>query len=260
MDIKDIESSLYSLRTIKIDKNRKEESIQLLMERAHGDGIKPRPGFFYKMIRQLNYIDQWVFICQLAMLMIGLWLVLLHTNSLSETQITVLSIALFGALLSVVNLYESYKSYQYKMWELEAACRYSLSEVILQRYILTGGISIGAMLVLAAVTSVKISESIFKMAGIYMLPLMLVCIIYLKCLKFSQRRFKSHAVISAATAAVLTVLTGSIIVLRFIQESGIEETMLYWILGAGFLATAVLYVKSVAELGKLGEEELQWEI
>ena len=62
-------------------------------------------------------------------------------------------LASVGDGLAALDAAEVHKSYKYQMWEIEASCANSLREVMLQRLLLSGGVSVHTCLWGAAVSA-----------------------------------------------------------------------------------------------------------
>lgn len=242
-------------RSIPIDRKKRAESIKHIMSEAQKTEISRRESFVRKLLRQMTYIDYRVYAVQLLLLAVGLWLIIMHTNEASETMMTQMLVAVLGAVFSVLDIYESFKSYKYNMWEIEAACQFNLKEVILQRHLIVGTTGIGCMLLLSAVTSAKTSQSFLYVTVMYMLPLMTICVVYLKILKLNRGKYSTAfitVVMTAFTAVFMTVYT---VVLRLMQEN--EGVYRFLFLGC-FIVTALYYVRNIWEFGSMSEEEIGW--
>lgn len=250
-----LKSKLIQAGHMLVDERKKADSIRYIMAEAKKTEIKAHDYFLKKLLRQMTYIDRRVYAAQLLLAVVGVWLILLHTNSASETEMTQLIIAVLGITFSVLDIYESFKSYKYKMWELEAACRYNLKEIILQRHIIVGTISIALMILLAAVTSAKTSQSFLFITGMYMIPFMIVCIIYLKVLRLGCGRLSNVLVTAAMTVFGIVFMILYTVVIRLLQENDGVYHLLF--LGC-FIITILYYAKSIAEIGDMSEEEIGW--
>lgn len=252
---KKLKESLIHAGHMPVDEHKKANSIRYIMAEAQKTEIKSHEYFIKKLLRQMTYIDRRVYAVQLLLAAIGVWLILRHTNSAPETEMTQLLMAVLGAAFSVLDIYESFKSYKYKMWEIEAACRYNLKEVILQRHIIVGAIGMICMILFAAVTSIKTSQSFLFVTGMYMMPLMAVCIIYLGILKLSRGRLSTALLTVSMTVFGVVFMILYTIIIRMVQENDGICRLLFF---GCFMIMVLYYIRSISEIGNVSEEEIGW--
>ena len=182
---------------IQIDETRKQEQIHLLMQEAAHMEPQPKKSLLAQILVQSGYLSRWMLIIQAAFLALGLLL-------LSGEEYS--GIPLQAVL--ILDAAEVHKSYKYQMWEIEASCANSLREVMLQRLLLSGGITTFILMLLAAFASVQLRISLIQLLSFFLSPFLLVTGSYLYLLRHLRGRMNEMILLAAVILCGMGLMLG----------------------------------------------------
>ena len=113
-----------------------------------------------------------------------------------------------GMILAALDAAEVHKSYKYQMWEIEASCANSLREVMLQRLLLSGGITTFILMLLAAFASVQLRISLIQLLSFFLSPFLLVTGSYLYLLRHLRGRMNEMILLAAVILCGMGLMLG----------------------------------------------------
>ena len=111
-------------------------------------------------------------------------------------------------ILAALDAAEVHKSYKYQMWEIEASCANSLREVMLQRLLLSGGITTFILMLLAAFASVQLRISLIQLLSFFLSPFLLVTGSYLYLLRYLRGRMNEMILLAAVILCGMGLMLG----------------------------------------------------
>lgn len=247
--MKDIENILLEHQPIEVDQQIKEIQIQSLMIEVSKTDFVCKSSFFKDIMIQIPFIDKKCILLQALLLLIGIWITF---NSPSENIKTTLNIiSSIGAFLAVIDMIETWKSHQYNMWEIEAACKNNLQELMMQRYLITGAISILIIVILSIAATINLNLGFVSTLLYFMIPFMFVCWGYLKLLKISNHRINEAVLLSV-------VLFVSVVIIVLVMNLKIYSINDFNMLGLVFIVILILYLKEMIVFVNELKEGFEW--
>lgn len=247
--MKDIENILLEHQPIEVDQQIKEIQIQSLMIEVSKTDFVCKSSFFKDIMIQIPFIDKKSILLQALLLLIGIWITF---NSPSENIKTTLNIiSSIGAFLAVIDMIETWKSHQYNMWEIEAACKNNLQELMMQRYLITGAISILIIVILSIAATINLNLGFVSTLLYFMIPFMFVCWGYLKLLKISNHRINETVLLSV-------VLFVSVVIIVLVMNLKIYSINDFNMLGLVFIVVLILYLKEMIVFVNELKEGFEW--
>lgn len=247
--MKEIEKLLLQYHPIEIDQQRKEQQIKSLMNDVKATNVINNQSFIRNIIIQIPYIDKKSILLQIILMIIGVWLT--YDLPAVNVKTTINIISSIGAFLAIVDLVETRKSYQYHMWEIESSCKNSLRELMIQRYLITGILSILVIVILSIVTTVNLKIGFVNLLLYFMTPFMFVCWSYLKLLKITRNHINEAVLLSS-----ILLVCGMIMI--FISNLDIYSFYEVKEVGLAFGIVLLLYLYEVISFVGTSREETEW--
>ena len=143
-----------------------------------------------------------------AFLALGLLLLSGEEYSGIPLQAVLILVPFGGMILAALDAAEVHKSYKYQMWEIEASCANSLREVMLQRLLLSGGITTFILMLLAAFASVQLRISLIQLLSFFLSPFLLVTGSYLYLLRHLRGRMNEMILLAAVILCGMGLMLG----------------------------------------------------
>lgn len=193
---------------IQIDETRKQEQIHLLMQEAAHMEPQLKKSLLAQIVVQSGYLSRWMLIIQAAFLALGLLLLSGEEYSGIPLQAVLILVPFGGMILAALDAAEVHKSYKYQMWEIEASCANSLREVMLQRLLLSGGITTFILMLLAAFASVQLRISLIQLLSFFLSPFLLVTGSYLYLLRYLRGRMNEMILLAAVILCGMGLMLG----------------------------------------------------
>lgn len=247
----DIKRKLLEYQTIEIDQEIKELDIQKLMNVVDNTDFITNHSFIKNIIIQLPYIDKRSLILQLVLLVMGIWIIIKNKGNYESLNTTINIVSFIGGFLAGVDLIETCKSHQYDMWEIEAACKNNLREVMVQRYLITGLVSIIIICILSLVTSLQLQIDFLNILLYFMIPFMLVCASYLKAMRLIKHK------VNDAILLGIVLFINSIFIIVVLQIKN-YIFMNLWLIASTFIIILLIYIKEVLQFINESKEEIEW--
>ena len=162
---------------------------------------QPKKSLLAQILVQSGYLSRWMLIIQAAFLALGLLLLSGEEYSGIPLQAVLILVPFGGMILAALDAAEVHKSYKYQMWEIEASCANSLREVMLQRLLLSGGITTFILMLLAAFASVQL-------LSFFLSPFLLVTGSYLYLLRHLRGRMNEMILLAAVILCGMGLMLG----------------------------------------------------
>ena len=246
-----LKKELFKNQTIEIDQQIKEANIQKLMIVIENTEFTTKNTFIKNIVIQLPYIDKKSIILQLILLMMGIWIVLKNKGDFESIKTTVNTVSLIGSFLAIVDLIETYKSYQHDMWEIETVCKNNLHELMIQRYLITGSVSIIIICILSLVVTVKLQVNFLNVLLYFMIPFMFVCASYLRMMKLTKNKINDVILLG------LVLFLNSFFIIFFMQIKN-NIYMNFWLVITIFVVVLIFYLKEILQFIVEAKEEIEW--
>lgn len=247
--MKDIENILLEHQPIEVDQQIKEIQIQSLMNEVSKTDFVCKSSFFKDIMIQIPFIDKKSILLQALLMLIGIWITFDSTSENIKTTLNIISS--IGAFLAVIDMIETWKSHQYNMWEIEAACKNNLQELMMQRYLITGAISILIIVILSIAATINLNLGFVSALLYFMIPFMFVCWGYLKLLKISNHRINETVLLSV-------VLFVSVVIIVLVMNLKIYSFNDFNMLGLVFIVILILYLKEMIVFVNELKEGFEW--
>lgn len=202
------------------------------------------------LLAQMRYIRKRVWICSG-----GLLLCILYGSFSSNYSLT--NIRFVSALMPIIALLvitELIKSMSYKMEELEMSCRYSLTKVIISRFLLIGGFHLAAFFVTIAIMAGNMKLSFYQILFSLMLPYLATCAVCLFVM--NHIKIKETTFLCGAIAVIISMIQLVSPELRDLWENIDNKELAMF---AMFLVLFIVIAKEIRLFIKRSEE-LPWSL
>lgn len=211
----------------------------------------PKAKYSDFILSQIGYIRKRVWLTSIV-LVIGVLFSLrfVQVDDIFGLLWIISSVMPFIVLVAVM---EISRSASYHMTELEMSCKHSLSDIVLVRLGILGGVNIVVFVTLLLLLNGRTDYSFWRL-GIYMLvPFMLTCTLSLFVLNYVKARETSY--ICGGISCFVSVLNS--VIAFSIQDVFTNRYFYFW--DIVFFALLVLMILQVVKFIKK-TEELQWSL
>lgn len=213
----------------KIDKQKKQQSIERLRIEIANTEITVKENYFEKIKRYVPFMNKTTFLIQFVLLLIGIFVI--KSMAFEKTR---LILSLVMPILAFLQMMELQKSFKYNMYEIEMSCKMNLKELISIKLIINTIINLCVMTILAVVTGTHFEQESYVLILYFLVPFMITNVINIGVMKLSKN--KSNEIINIT----VTLLMNIVLLILNIKFPGVYEmsSILVWI---GLLCVTVFY-------------------
>lgn len=232
----------------KIDKQKKQQSIERLRIEIANTEITVKENYFEKIRRYVPFMNKTTFLIQFVLLIVGIFVI--KSMAFEKTR---LILSLVMPILAFLQMMELQKSFKYNMYEIEMSCKMDLKELISIKLIINTITNLIIMTIFASLTAVHFGNEIYLLIIYFLVPFMITNVINIGVMKLSKN--KSNEIINIT----VTLLMNIVLLILNIKFPCVYEmsSILVWI---GLLGIAVFYfIKAVYQFYE-EEEDYIWNL
>ena len=218
----------------KIDKQKKQQSIERLRIEIANTEITVKENYFEKIRRYVPFMNKTTFLIQFVLLLIGIFVI--KSMAFEKTR---LILSLVMPILAFLQMMELEKSFKYNMYETEMSCKMNLKELISIKLIINTIINLCVMTILAVVTGTHFEQESYVLILYFLVPFMITNVANIVTMRLLKN--KSNEIVNMT----IMLLINAILLILNIKFPGVYEmsSILVWI---GLLCVTVFYfIKTV---------------
>ncbi len=218
----------------KIDKQKKQQSIERLRIEIANTEITVKENYFEKIRRYVPFMNKTTFLIQFVLLLIGIFVI--KSMAFEKTR---LILSLVMPILAFLQMMELEKSFKYNMYETEMSCKMNLKELISIKLIINTIINLCVMTILAVVTGTHFEQESYVLILYFLVPFMIANVANIVTMRLLKH--KSNEIVNMT----IMLLINAILLILNIKFPGVYEmsSILVWI---GLLCVTVFYfIKTV---------------
>ncbi len=213
----------------KIDKQKKQQSIERLRIEIANTEITVKENYFEKIRRYVPFMNKTTFLIQFVLLLIGIFVI--KSMAFEKTR---LILSLVMPILAFLQMMELQKSFKYNMYEIEMSCKMNLKELISIKLIINTIINLCVMTILAVVTGTHFEQESYVLILYFLVPFMIANVANIVTMRLLKH--KSNEIVNMT----IMLLINAILLILNIKFPCVYEmsSILVWI---GLLCITVFY-------------------